>query len=354
MIFTTFSGVQQLIVAINKMDMIEWDFNRYKFIVEQLTHFLNKIGFANKKNKQNIVFIPVSGLTGENLLRKEDIAIKNSRKGKKASLKVDKNASNKNSKDGIDWYQTESNYNTSKTLIELIDSLRPPSTVRFSLDFPLRMSITDIYKEAILGGLIVSGKIYSGSIACKQQILIQPINLVCRVKALNAIEESNNKSFEFDVGVAGDNIQLVLNTNITGMSAKDAELQFEQIKVGDMITVPFDPMHTVHKFEVKIITTPDLKVPFVKGQDVVIHSQSIDLPAIMTKINGILDRKSGEIAKKHARHVKADMSALVVMKLKNRRDRICLETFEKSKQLGRVMIRREGETIAVGVVTQLL
>lgn len=57
-------GVSQLIVAVNKLDAMEWDQERFRHIQQTLLPFLtSQAGFAPKR----IRFIPVSGLTGENV-----------------------------------------------------------------------------------------------------------------------------------------------------------------------------------------------------------------------------------------------------------------------------------------------
>ena len=48
-------GIKQLVIAVNKMDMVEWNQKRYKNICERLTPFLLKIGFR----KENVRFVPV-------------------------------------------------------------------------------------------------------------------------------------------------------------------------------------------------------------------------------------------------------------------------------------------------------
>jgi elongation factor 1 alpha-like protein len=58
-------GVSQIIVALNKMDLSEWSQVRFEDICKKLNSFLTKqVGF--KEN--DIKYIPVSGLTGENLI----------------------------------------------------------------------------------------------------------------------------------------------------------------------------------------------------------------------------------------------------------------------------------------------
>ena len=59
----SFSGVSQLVVAINKMDTVGWLKDRYEEIMKKLAQFLKQAGF--KEN--DIAYIPCSGLAGENL-----------------------------------------------------------------------------------------------------------------------------------------------------------------------------------------------------------------------------------------------------------------------------------------------
>jgi elongation factor 1 alpha-like protein len=59
-------GVQRIIVAVNKLDSVEWSHERFEEIEQQMTQFLTQAGFASK----NISFIPCSGLTGGNIVKK--------------------------------------------------------------------------------------------------------------------------------------------------------------------------------------------------------------------------------------------------------------------------------------------
>ena len=58
-------GVAQIIVAVNKMDTLTpaWDKNRFSQIECEMRHLLEELQF----NPKAIRFIPLSGLTGENL-----------------------------------------------------------------------------------------------------------------------------------------------------------------------------------------------------------------------------------------------------------------------------------------------
>merc|ERR1712228_640047 len=163
-------GVQQIIVAVNKMDCNEWNRERFEYIVCLLTDFLKEIGFANGKNKkkQSVIFIPVSGLTGGNLI------------GNGSEDMSDKWWKNQDDKDL---------YRTNLSLFEVIDSLRPNSTILSdSLDGKLRMSITDIYKELNVG-IVATGKILSGAIMNHDQIIENEEEIIMD-KEIKYIKES--------------------------------------------------------------------------------------------------------------------------------------------------------------------
>jgi len=52
-----------LLVAINKMDTVDWSKDRYDEIVQKLRTFLRQAGFKDS----DVSFVPCSGLVGENL-----------------------------------------------------------------------------------------------------------------------------------------------------------------------------------------------------------------------------------------------------------------------------------------------
>lgn len=58
-------GVNQLCVAINKLDNENWSQERFNEIMSKLRVFLKQAGFKDS----DVFFIPCSGLTGENLVK---------------------------------------------------------------------------------------------------------------------------------------------------------------------------------------------------------------------------------------------------------------------------------------------
>lgn len=99
-------GASQLVVAMNKMEMVKFSEQRWTEIVEILRPFLKKIGY-NKE--EDIHFVPISGLNGENLITRSQ------------------------NPDLTSWYKGE-------CLVEILDRLRVPKR---ALEKPLRLTVLD-------------------------------------------------------------------------------------------------------------------------------------------------------------------------------------------------------------------
>jgi len=115
-------GINQLIVAVNKMDATEPPYSekRYKEVVDILSKFLKSIGYDVSK----IPFIPVSAWTGENLIERSP---------------------------NMPWYN-------GPTLVEALDMLQVPEK---PINKPLRMPIQDVYSISGVGTVAV-GRVETG------------------------------------------------------------------------------------------------------------------------------------------------------------------------------------------------
>jgi elongation factor 1 alpha-like protein len=66
-----------------------------------------------------------------------------------------------------------------------------------------------------------------------------------------------------------------------------------------------------------------------------------------------IDKTTGEIIKERPRALPRQTTAVVEIRLEDARGR-CLEMFKESKDYGRFTLRRQGVTIAAGIITKLL
>ena len=137
-------GVKQIIVCVNKMDdfSVKYSQERFNEIKSFMSDYLKKVGYLPEK----ILFIPISGWTGDNLVE--------------------------NSKN-MKWY-------TGPCLIQALDSFDPPKRPK---DKPLRIPLHDIYKIGGIGTVAV-GKVESGVIKNGMMLTFAPNNVTALCKSI--------------------------------------------------------------------------------------------------------------------------------------------------------------------------
>lgn len=287
-------GVTQLIVAVNKMDTIDWLETRYNDITKKLGQFLKQVGY--KEN--DISFIPCSGLSGVNLT------------GRIPEPKLES------------WYK-------GSTLEEQIDKFK---VVTRSIDKPFRLCVGDIFK-GMGSGFSVTGRIVTGSVQPGDRLLVLPSGDSVTVKGLAINDVSYPCAF------AGDHVTVT----ITGMDMNN-------IHVGSMLCDPTSPLKSATRIKAKIVLF-NVEIPITKGFMVVFHYQSITEPAVIKRLNSQLNKSTGEVIKNKPKCLVKNMSAVVELEF----DRpICLELYKDYKDLGRFMLRYSGHTIAAGLVEEVL
>lgn len=70
----TILGMTQLAVAVNKLDTVNWSQERFMEIKTSLRHFLKTVGFKDA----DVIYVPCSGLSGENLVKPSTVEALNS------------------------------------------------------------------------------------------------------------------------------------------------------------------------------------------------------------------------------------------------------------------------------------
>jgi len=302
-------GVGQLIVAVNKMDATGWSKDRFEEIQNILGNFLSKnVGFS----KKCVTFIPVSGLSGENLTTR---------------------------------------YNDkSKSLLEAIDSLTIPKR---ATDKPCRVSISDVsnVQETKINCL---AKVEAGTVQTGQIFHLQPSSLtddflvqVCGVYRDDdeeyeneIIQEKENESF---YGIAGETV---------GLDLKPIGLKFEQVYGSGMwLAEHKKPMKTGVKFRATILilggdaqTYDNVAVPpITKGFNVTLHIGTTEVTGKISKIISLIDKKTGNSLPGRVRCLLKGNAATVVI----RTDRPITADFENNLAT-RFTIRIQGITIGSG------
>uniref|UniRef100_A0A7N6F7U0 HBS1-like protein n=1 Tax=Anabas testudineus TaxID=64144 RepID=A0A7N6F7U0_ANATE len=286
-------GVTQIAVAVNKMDQVNWQQERFQEIISKLGHFLKQAGFKDA----DVFYIPTSGLSGENLATRSSVSQLTS------------------------WYSGPS-------LLEQIDAFKAPQR---SVDKPFRLCVSDVFKDQG-SGFCVTGKIEAGYIQTGDKILAMPPNESCTVKGITLHDEA------LDWAAAGDHVSLT----VTGMD-------IIKINVGCVFCDPKKPIRACTRFRARILLF-NIEVPITQGFPVLLHYQTVSEPATIRKLVSILHKSSGEVLKKKPKCLSKGMNAIVEIQTQRP---VSLELYKDYKELGRFMLRYVGSTIAAGVVTEV-
>ena len=287
-------GVSQLIVVVNKLENSNWSKERFDEIVTDLGHFLKLTGFK----EDQVIFMPCSGLSGENLIEH-------------------------NAAEGASWWD-------GKTLVEYIDGLVP--TTR-QTDAPFRMCVRDIFKTQSLGAVVTAGKIEAGEVCLGDKLMVMPVMEIATVKKLE---------------VAGDPVPFArAGTNAElGLGGIDPVC----LSLGSYLCDPKSPIPIVTEFEARVLVF-DVKVPLIPGSQVLLYTQNVQVSAVISRLVATLDRASGNVTKKRPRALGSGKSGVVRIRI----DRpVCLELYESYKQLGRFSLRMGTATVASGIISRLL
>ncbi|XP_020799968.1 HBS1-like protein [Drosophila serrata] len=286
-------GVNQLGVVINKLDTVGWSQERFNEIVTKLKAFLKQAGFK----ESDVTFTPCSGLTAENLTKQAQESALTS------------------------WY-------SGPHLLDVIENFKIPER---AIDKPMRMSVSDIYKGTG-SGFCISGRVETGVLCLNDKVLVGASREQAQVKSMTMDEFPQTSVF------AGDQVSVTLPA-----------LDINNVTVGCIICDPQTPIPVTTRFQARIIVF-NVKVPITMGFPVLLHHQSLIEPAVVCKLTASIHKSTGEVVKKKPRCLGNNSCALVELETSRP---ICIERYADFKELGRVMLRVAGVTIAAGMVTKI-
>ncbi|KAJ1852865.1 hypothetical protein LPJ76_005171 [Coemansia sp. RSA 638] len=295
-------GVRQVVVAVNKLDMVQWNADRYTEIVGRLQTFMQGCGFL----RDNVRFVPVSGLGGVNLAQRvSDVA-------------------------ELAWYRDGDS--PGACLVELLDTFEQPQR---AVAGAFRLAVTDFFRGGTAGSagsVSASGRIAQGNVQVGDTVTVVPGGAGGVVRAIDVGFEAQ------DWAVAGDEVVI----QVQG-------LDMQQLALGAVLCAPEQPITAVTCFEAQIAVF-DPAVPITNGFPALVHVQSVSVPGSVRRIIETFDARTGEVKRRNPRHIRKGATARVEIVTEAA---LCLELFKDAKDLGRIMLRRGGETVAAGIVTAL-
>jgi bifunctional enzyme CysN/CysC len=184
-------GIRRFVLAVNKMDLVDYDQGAFDAIIADYRAFAANIGI------EDWAAIPVSGLNGDNVMSRSD---------------------------ATPWYGGPS-------LLEHLDTV--PLDVLADLDKPMRMPVQWVNRpnQNFRG---FSGQIASGTMGPGAEVRILPYGKVTRIQSITTMDG------ELDEAAAGQSVTLTLAEEV-------------DCSRGDVIAAAGDPPEVADQFETTIV-----------------------------------------------------------------------------------------------------
>lgn len=283
-------GVTQLIIAINKMDRVNYDQKRYVELKKALSDLLKVVGYK----EANITFIPVSAIEGDNVSKHSD---------------------------KLKWFD-------GPTLLEAMDLMKVPEK---PIKLPLRIPVQDVYTITGVGTVPV-GRVETGKLKKGDSVIFNPPGMKGEVKTIEMHHE------EIPEAIPGDNI----GWNVRGISRTE-------IRRGDVCGHVDNPPTVADEFTAQIVVLQHPSAITV-GYTPVFHCHTAQVASTITEISKKLDPKTGATLEENPDYIKAGDAAII--KVKPTRP-LVIERVKEIPHLGRFAVRDMGQTVAAGMVMDI-
>lgn len=279
-------GINQLIIAVNKMDATDYSEDKYNQVKKDVSELLGMVGFK----AADVPFIPTSAFEGDN---------------------VSENSSN------TPWYN-------GPTILECLNSLKLPEPPD---DLPLRVPVQDAYTISGIGTVPV-GRVETGVMKKGQMVTFMPSGASGEVKSIEMHHE------EADEARPGDNI----GWNVRGVGKAD-------VRRGDVCGESKNPPTVADEFTGQIVVLQHPSAITI-GYTPVFHCHTTQTACTLMSIDKKLDPKSGQVKEENPTFIKAGDAAIITVKPTRP---MVIEPVKEIPQLGRFAIRDMGMTIAAGM-----
>ncbi|ACJ16240.1 hypothetical protein TON_0752 [Thermococcus onnurineus NA1] len=290
-------GIGHIIVAINKMDMVDYDEKKFKQVSEQVKKLLMMLGY------KDFPIIPISAWEGDNVVKKSD---------------------------KMPWYN-------GPTLIEALDQIpEPPKPT----DKPLRIPIQDVYSIKGVGTVPV-GRVETGVLRVGDVVIFEPASTIFHKPIQGEVKSIEMHHEPMQEALPGDNIGF----NVRGVGKND-------IKRGDVAGHTNNPPTVVRpkdtfKAQIIVLNHP---TAITIGYTPVLHAHTLQVAVRFEQLLAKLDPRTGNVVEENPQFIKTGDSAIVVLRPTKP---MVIEPVKEIPQMGRFAIRDMGQTVAAGMVISI-
>jgi elongation factor 1-alpha len=290
-------GVNQLIIAVNKMDIkgVEFSEARFNKVKEDVSALLKTVGYK----PDQIPFVPVASLLGENIVKKSD---------------------------KMPWYK-------GGTLLETMNEVKEPEK---PTNLPLRLPLQDVYNITGIG-VVPVGKVETGVMKVGDKIIIVPARDGKGIKGeVKSIEMHHE---QLQTAEPGDNVGF----SVRGVGKKD-------IARGDVLGHESNPPNVAQEFTAQLVVLNHPSVITV-GYTPVFHIHTAQVACQIVQIMKKLNPATGEVLQENPDFIRNGDAAIVKVKPTQP---LCIERQKEIPQMSRFAIRDSGQTVSAGMCIDLV
>ena len=284
-------GISQLIVAINKMDLVKYDEAKFNALKDDVSALIRTVAYKPKE----INFIPISAFEGDNITKASE-----------------------NTK----WYKGPS-------LVEALQKLSPPDK---PTKLPLRVPVQDVYSITGVGTVPV-GRVETGVMKRGDNVIFEPPGASGEVKSIEMHHEI------LEQAEPGDNVGF----NVRGVGKND-------IRRGDVAGHTKNPPSVAKEFTAQIVVLQHPGVITV-GYTPVFHCHTAQVACTFMELQKKLDPATGQTKEENPDFLKTGDAAFVVVKPTKP---MVIEKIKDIPHMGRFAIRDMGQTVAAGMCIDLV
>ncbi|MDO9127165.1 MAG: GTP-binding protein, partial [Parvibaculum sp.] len=244
-------GIRQVAVAVNKMDLINYEKDQFDLIEQEYRDYLTSIGVTPT------FVIPVSARQGDNIV---------------------------NQTGAMPWYK-------GPTVVKALDSFMPSAS---PVDRPLRFPVQDVYKFD--HRRIIAGRVEEGRFSIGDELVFSPSNKTARVKSIEYWSTVPGKKAPTEA-VAGESVGITLDEQIF-------------VERGELISHVDHPPIETDVFRARIFWLGH--EPLVKGKSYRIKLGTLEAPVTVQSIESIVD--TSDLSNSSSHQVERNQVAEIVIR----------------------------------------
>jgi len=283
-------GIDQLAVAVNKMDLEDYEESGYNSIKDEVSEMIQQVGY----DTSDINFVPISAFDGEGVVENNEMG----------------------------WYE-------GPTLVDALDDFEEPEK---AIELSTRIPVQDVYTISGIGAVSV-GRVETGELAQGDDVVFQPAsdrlnrNVGGEVKTIEMHHE------EVENASPGDNI----GWNTRGVGEDD-------IKKGDVAGPADNPPTVVESFKAQVIVLNHPNV-ISEGYTPVFHVNTAQVSCTFEDLHETMNPKTGETLEEDPDYIKQGQAAKVTIRPQQP---LVIEENDDIPQMARFAIRDMGQTVGAG------